>query len=280
MLILLLFFFGCEITVNPILSYHSVLFHGNGATRGSVPVFSINALVGSTVTVPDNTGNLEREDHRFIGWNTNAEGTGTFLNPGEIFSMPAVNVVLYAAWERVYRIGQTGPAGGIVFYDKGDDSDGWRYLEAAPSGWSGTAEDPTYLFGYYRTDPYGSNLVVGTGTSLGTGETNTSDLRSEMGSDVYPESTGVNKTAVFAAKVCASYALNGYDDWFLPSKDELHQMYLQLKDQLIGGFEDNYYWSSSENDGTRAWAQDFGNGYQGDNYLREGVFSIRPIRSF
>jgi len=31
-----------------------------------------------------------------------------------------------------YRIGDTGPAGGIVFYDKGDNSDGWQYLEAAP----------------------------------------------------------------------------------------------------------------------------------------------------
>jgi hypothetical protein len=33
----------------------------------------------------------------------------------------------------VYAIGETGPAGGLIFYDKGDNSDGWRYLEAAPA---------------------------------------------------------------------------------------------------------------------------------------------------
>ncbi|MDR3342628.1 MAG: CsgG/HfaB family protein [Treponema sp.] len=30
-----------------------------------------------------------------------------------------------------YKIGDTGPAGGIIFYDKGNNQDGWRYLEAA-----------------------------------------------------------------------------------------------------------------------------------------------------
>ena len=33
---------------------------------------------------------------------------------------------------RSYKVGDTGPARGIVFYDKGNNSDGWQYLEAAP----------------------------------------------------------------------------------------------------------------------------------------------------
>ena len=36
--------------------------------------------------------------------------------------------------QTAYNIGDTGPAGGIVFYDKGRVSDGWRYLEAARAG--------------------------------------------------------------------------------------------------------------------------------------------------
>jgi hypothetical protein len=38
----------------------------------------------------------------------------------------------HAQGSQSYKIGDTGPAGGIVFYDKGDNSDGWQYLEAAP----------------------------------------------------------------------------------------------------------------------------------------------------
>jgi len=43
-------------------------------------------------------------------------------------SVPAIN----AQGGRSYKVGDKGPAGGIVFYDKGDNSDGWQYLEAAP----------------------------------------------------------------------------------------------------------------------------------------------------
>jgi hypothetical protein len=44
--------------------------------------------------------------------------------------MGAASVTLYATWSVIRA---TGPAGGLVFYDKGDYSDGWRYLEAAPT---------------------------------------------------------------------------------------------------------------------------------------------------
>jgi len=39
----------------------------------------------------------------------------------------------HAQESRSYKIGDTGPAGGLIFYDKGDNSDGWQYLEAAPA---------------------------------------------------------------------------------------------------------------------------------------------------
>jgi hypothetical protein len=51
-----------------------------------------------------------------------------------------------AAPAKVYKVGDTGPAGGIVFFDNGDANGKWRYLEAAPalfeftSDWSSAIE--------------------------------------------------------------------------------------------------------------------------------------------
>ncbi|GHU33390.1 hypothetical protein FACS1894172_11810 [Spirochaetia bacterium] len=51
---------------------------------------------------------------------------------------------------KVYVIGDTGPAGGLIFYDKGDYSDGWRYLEVAPVTTETTAQwrHDSGVFGY------------------------------------------------------------------------------------------------------------------------------------
>ena len=46
--------------------------------------------------------------------------------------VPATTVASASPAIKVYRIGETGPAGGLIFYDKGNNLGGWRYLEAAP----------------------------------------------------------------------------------------------------------------------------------------------------
>ncbi|HPM90687.1 MAG TPA: DUF1566 domain-containing protein [Tenuifilaceae bacterium] len=85
----------------------------------------------------------------------------------------------------------------------------------------------------------------------------------------------------FAATVCNEYSNTvgaiTYGDWYLPSKYELNLMYLQ-KD-VIGGFDNTYYWSSSEANIGSAWFQDFDSGVQ-DNDFKISLYSVRAVRAF
>ena len=78
----------------------------------------------------------------------------------------------------------------------------------------------------------------------------------------------------------------GYDDWYLPSKDELIEIYNAIgngsQDSNISGslgFENNYYWSSSEYSDKYSWYLHFEGGYSYFNDKYE-TFKVRPIRSF
>ena len=64
----------------------------------------------------------------------------------------------------------------------------------------------------------------------------------------------------YAALECREFSLNGFTDWFMPSKDELNEMYKQK--EMIGGFKPFAYWSSTEVSASRAWFQNFGAGQQ------------------
>lgn len=165
-----------------------------------------------------------------------------------------------------YQVGEKGPAGGTVFYDKGNFDEGWRYLEAAPSGWYGTEEDPLAEWGCY------GNILEAEFTHIGSGESNTATIVEEC------------SERNIAAALCVEYSITVddivYEDWFLPSKDELNQMYLHLKLKDLGGFQDSYYWSSSENTRLIAWLQGYNDGLQYANLFRFNSIKVRPVRAF
>ena len=51
-------------------------------------------------------------------------------------------------------------------------------------------------------------------------------------------------TPGIAARLCYDLVLNGYNDWFLPSCDELRKLYPNKN--IIGGFNEGDYWSSND----------------------------------
>jgi hypothetical protein len=146
-----------------------------------------------------------------------------------------------------YVIGDTGPAGGIVFYITTDD--GMHGLEAAPVD-QGTAAWGCLFYS-----------IGAAGTAIGTGAANTTAIVAGCAD------------AGTAAKVADAYTLNGYRDWFLPSKDELNLLY------VVGGFGNSHYWSSSEVDSGNARGQSFSSGYQGV-YTKNYTLSVRAVRAF
>ena len=150
--------------------------------------------------------------------------------------------------------------GGIIAYilqsgDPGYDADTLHGLIAAPSN------QPTDIaWGCSGTEIPGAD-----GTAIGTGNQNTIDIVAGCATD------GI------AAKSCADLILDGYSDWYLPSVDELYKLYLNKV--AIGGFVNNFYWSSSEASSTLAIRLYINNGVQSNGNKFSG-YPVRCIRSF
>lgn len=113
----------------------------------------------------------------------------------------------------------------------------------------------------------GSNLQTGaSGTALGTGNTNTNTIVNLLGNGSY------------AAKLCSDLVLNGYNDWYLPSRDEMSKMILNKN--AIGNFTSANYWSSSEYDISNAYYSNFTSGSANLIGSKNFVSNVRAVRSF
>jgi hypothetical protein len=84
-----------------------------------------------------------------------------------------------------------------------------------------------------------------------------------------------------AKTACEELILNGYSDWHLPSKEELNSVYVNLKQDGVGGFTNNFYWSSTEYDANTAWRRNFNSGKQSTSDDNKGdLYNVRAVRAF
>ena len=80
-----------------------------------------------------------------------------------------------------------------------------------------------------------------------------------------------------AMRKCESFKAAGYDDWHLPTKDELKRLYASRK--YLGRYTKGFYWSAeAENKGT-AWAHNFNNGFQSISN-KNSLIAVRAVRRF
>jgi hypothetical protein len=159
-------------------------------------------------------------------------------SPSEVES-PGVTIIPYS-------LGDTGPRGGKIFYNI--DAGGWKYLEAALGDNSPTGGAPWGLDG---------TNVTTTNNGIGEGPANTQSMIS------------AGAAAGSAARIFAS-------DWFLPSKDELNQLYVN---RAAVGISSGVYWSSSQDDADNAYTQDFSDGTQA-SASKNALHSVRAVRRF
>ena len=80
-----------------------------------------------------------------------------------------------------------------------------------------------------------------------------------------------------AQKRCTNFKSEGYDDWRLPTKDELNRIYQART--YIGIYSKSKYWSSTEANKDAGWAQDFKDGLT-SQVPKQTAIGVRPVRSF
>jgi len=161
--------------------------------------------------------------------------------------------------ETLYSIGDIGPAKGLIFYDKGVFSNGWRYLEAAP-----LETEFKVQWGGYKQDLSGTSPMIG---------------RGKQNTEIIIERLKLLGDLGKAAQLCANLKFEGFSDWFLPSKEELVLMYKILKRNNLGNFYSDRYWSSTQFSKDQAYYINFKNGKDNMSH-KDQIRNVRAIRAF
>jgi len=159
----------------------------------------------------------------------------------------------------IYEIGDTGPAGGKIYMTPTGLGIG-LYYEAASADFSSVTQT-VFTWGCKNL-----NMPEANATLIGTGLTNTQTIVQNC---LDPN---------IAANLCLDFNINAYSGWFLPSQDELLELY--HKRYLIGaGLAGNYYWTSSQANEYQAIVVNFNNG-ETTNISKDNSKPIRCVRSF
>jgi len=152
--------------------------------------------------------------------------------------------------------------GGIVAYILGPHDHG--YDPNVPHGLIAAPSDQSNGAAWCHDETQKTGAAANGRQAIGKGKQNTIDIMASF------------STPDIAGRICGELSLNGYSDWYLPSTNELNELY-RHKVQ-IGGFAPEFYWSSSECIRT-AWYQDFDRGGISADKQNK-LYHVRCVRAF
>ena len=302
---------GTAITLTPVSTFSNAsgagAFMFKSVTISNIPSscygndFQINAFDSTTSTalslfnssaanavVFNNYGNYSAASGASgitVTKNSSTSVTLSFDTP--VATAASVSKLTIQSALHTYSIGETGPGGGMIFYVNASGfnevgaacAPNCRYLEAAPYNWSGQGHlvTPWAVSAYQSTTVPAYNGYAATGTSIGTGLTNTQAIVNQNGAYNF----GSNR---YAAGATVAYNGGGKTDWFLPSKDELTAVNSQ-RSMLYGAniIVYDYYYGSTEISSTQGLLTTMSGASSGNGGFTKsggGTSYVLAIRAF
>jgi hypothetical protein len=250
----------------------------SGDTAPEIPTVIESGMYQSTVTVGVNSGIVitltagVKDIYVVVIGSSSLSASAPLKIVAEVLSItgPVVD-------GKAYKTGDTGPAGGIIFYASIDGftmtgiAGTCHYLEASPANLTGGTGSQAEMRWSTVTTMFYS--ISGTWSAIGSGKNNTALIIASESTN-YP-----GNSYIYAARACSEYRGGGKDDWFLPSSDELDELY---KAQGWPGIPTTgSFWSSSQYiyDSYMAWSQNLEFGIK--NHGSKNVsYYVRAVRAF
>jgi hypothetical protein len=129
------------------------------------------------------------------------------------------------------------------------------------------------LASFYNQSNQVTSVPGSDGTEIGSGYKNSMRIVAQTGN------TDWSSAAVTAREYTSTTPGGVFDDWYLPSKDELKELY--DSSEGVAGLAGAPYWSSSQVSDDQAWSQVFGDqsAFPSGPRDKSESFAVRPIRA-
>ena len=241
---------------------------GNGGTYSSQAFYS-TGITGLTATI--NSGTLSTGNGSLFFNVTGIPSGSGIANFSFSFNGQVCNISINV---NTLGIGSIYQGGKIVYLFQPNDQDyvtgqthgliiPFAAINSTPTNVNNNWGDLARVYGCQGV------LIGATATTIGTGLNNTSLI------------IGACNDSQSAAYLCDTLSVEGYNDWFLPSMDELAKVYQNYP--LIGGVypsQSQGVWCSTEINSSLAYVCSFDGGGGFISLPKSYGFYIKPLRKF